>query len=238
MQADRAAGQTRQCNSYRGARLDREFEPFLLEDVGDELLGLRCTGYRLRLRPVQVGCGERTAIGKLGRAVGARGGRRDPKRLRVARGDLLIEDHQPVRVGCDRERAEIGAASTEGARMAGFVSENINGVILIRLRLQHSAEARAAAIRCSQGQYWIVLVVVGTRDETHVIERHSITSQIDIQFIVGEDDIAKDSVARAGAYADSRALVEGNRIVRARDSPADGVAWTGDVYSGARFCKG
>jgi len=238
VQADRAAGQAGQRDGDGGARLNREFEPFLLEDVGDELLGLGRTGYRLRLRPVQVGRGERPAIGKLGRTVAARGGRRDPKRFRVARGNLLIENRQPARVRCNRERAKIGAASTEETRMAAFVGENFNDVVLIRLRLQYTAEARAASIRSSQAQYWIVLVVVGTRDETHVIERDSISSQIDIGFIIGEDGIAKDGVACARAYADSRALVEGNRIARAWHGLTDGVAWTGDVYSGARLCKG
>jgi len=41
VQADRTAGQAGQFDRYRCTWLNRELEPFFLENVGDVLLGLR-----------------------------------------------------------------------------------------------------------------------------------------------------------------------------------------------------
>ena len=62
VQADGAAGQAGQFDVHQLARFNRELEPFLLEDVCDELLGIARN--RLRLNPVQVGRSHRTAIGE------------------------------------------------------------------------------------------------------------------------------------------------------------------------------
>ncbi len=67
-----------------------------------------------------------------------------------------------------------------------------------------------------------------------MIERHAIAAEVAVQLVVGEDQVSKDVRARAGRHHNSPVGIKGNGVARAGRSPADRVAWSGDVQARVR----
>ena len=133
MQADGAARLASQRDLHLLAWLHRELEPLLLQTCGKVLLGLRATGYGLRLRPVQIGCGHRQAVRELrGISAAVRGSRGDAEGFNGAVELGSIEINRAVVGNGYWERAEEGFTIAEGGRVAGWVGINIDGIGSVR----------------------------------------------------------------------------------------------------------
>src|SRR5215211_3758830 len=107
--------------------------------------------------------------------------------------------------------------------MACVVCKYLNRIVLIRFRLEDPAQARCLSIRCSQAEYGIVLIIVGTGDESHVIERDAVAAEINIRLRVGEDGIAQDGVLRTESHRHTSASIEGNCVAGRSPGTADRV---------------
>ena len=142
VQADRAAGQTRQFDAYRRTRLNRELKPLLLEDICEKLLSLRATFNRLGLRPVQVGSGHRTTIRELGGSVAPGSSGSDSMGFNNSASNILIKDSLTVRVRCDCERTQVSFSFTKECGITGFIRKNIDPIILIGLGNQSASHPR------------------------------------------------------------------------------------------------
>ena len=103
MQTDRAARQACQLDRDRGTGLNRELEPFLLEDIREVLLSLRATLHQLSLYPIQVGCGDRATVRKLRSTTRACRGRYDPSWFIRAAVDRFVEADITFPIGRDVE---------------------------------------------------------------------------------------------------------------------------------------
>ena len=191
MQADRATGGTRQFDVYQGAGPYRELEPFLLEAICDELL--RTARNRLRLEPVQVGRGDRAAIGKLRGSVRASGSRSDAMRFSRTSAKRLVEDRNAIAVGSHIERTQIGLAFAKPAWVTSRVVKNLDRVALIGLRDQRASYAGGTAIGGRHAQDRVILVVVRSGNCASMVESDAVAAQVDAQVRVVMDTVALDA---------------------------------------------
>ncbi len=88
--------------------------------------------------------------------------------------------------------------------MAFIVCKYLDCIGLIRFRLERAAHAGGLSVRRGQAEHGIVLIIVGTRNKTHMIECDAIATEIDVWLLVGEDEVAKDGIIRAERHRHTR----------------------------------